>query len=92
MEEKTNAAVQSVPEEKVTPKLLVGYSMGEIACQMSWYMINNYLNIFYTDVVGLSGAAISAIVLIARIWDAINDPMMGQIADRTYAGESSAPI
>ena len=84
MEDMTNAAVQSVPAEKASPKLLVGYSLGEIACQMSWYMINNYLNIFYTDVVGLSGAAISTIVLIARIWDAVNDPMMGQIADRTY--------
>ena len=70
-------------QEKTSPKLLVGYGLGEVACQMSWYMINNYLNIFYTDIVGLSGAAISAIVLIARIWDAINDPMMGQIADRT---------
>ena len=70
-------------KEKASPKLLVGYGLGEIGCQMSWYMINNYLNIFYTDVVGLTGAAISAIVLIARIWDAINDPMMGQIADRT---------
>ena len=73
----------AVSGEKASPKLLVGYGLGEVACQMSWYMINNYLNIFYTDVVGLSGAAISAIVLIARIWDAINDPMMGQIADRT---------
>ena len=81
MEEKRAAAVQ----EKASPKLLVGYGLGEIGCQMSWYMINNYLNIFYTDVVGLTGAAISAIVLIARIWDAINDPMMGQIADRTHS-------
>jgi sugar (glycoside-pentoside-hexuronide) transporter len=73
----------AVSGEKASIKLLTGYGLGEVACQMSWYMINNYLNIFYTDVVGLSGAAISAIVLIARIWDAINDPMMGQIADRT---------
>ena len=69
--------------EKASPQLLGGYALGEIGCQMSWYMINNYLNIFYTDVVGLTGAAISAIVLIARIWDAINDTMMGQIADKT---------
>ena len=80
MNENMTAAVQ---QEKASPKLMVGYGLGEIGCQMSWYMINNYLNIFYTDVVGLTGAAISAIVLIARIWDAINDPMMGQIADRT---------
>ena len=78
MSDTSTKAVNQAP-----PKLLFGYGLGEVACQMSWYMINNYLNIFYTDVVGLSGAAISAIVLIARIWDAINDPMMGQIADRT---------
>ena len=75
--------MSSSSKSQATPKLMVGYGLGEVACQMSWYMINNYLNIFYTDIVGLSGAAISAIVLIARIWDAINDPMMGQIADRT---------
>ncbi len=80
MEETKAAAIQ---HEKAQPKLLVGYGLGEVGCQISWYMINNYLNIFYTDVVGLTGAAISAIVLIARVWDAINDPMMGQIADRT---------
>ena len=78
-----NGASASVHKEKATPKLMIGYGLGEVGCQMSWYMINNYLNIFYTDVVGLTGAAISAIVLIARIWDAINDPMMGQIADKT---------
>ena len=72
-----------VQQEKASPKLMIGYGLGEVGCQMSWYMINNYLNIFYTDIVGLTGAAISAIVLIARIWDAINDPMMGQIADKT---------
>ena len=70
-------------KERAGLKLMFGYGLGEVACQMSWYMINSYLNIFYTDVVGLTGTAISAIVLIARIWDAINDPMMGQIADRT---------
>ena len=68
----------------VSLRNLVGYGLGEVGCQLSWYMINSYLNIFYTDIVGLSGAAISAIVLIARVWDTINDPMMGQIADRTH--------
>ena len=46
-------------------------------------MINTYLTVFYTDIVGLSASAISLIMLIARVWDAINDPMMGVIADRT---------
>lgn len=73
----------AVKEKQVGPKLAVGYAMGEVGCQMSWYMINNYLTLFYTDIVGLSASAISLIMLIARIWDAINDPMMGNIADRT---------
>jgi GPH family glycoside/pentoside/hexuronide:cation symporter/probable glucitol transport protein GutA len=46
-------------------------------------MINTYLTIFYTDVVGLTAAGISLIMLVARVWDAINDPLMGIIADRT---------
>lgn len=70
-------------KERTSPKLAVGYAFGEVGCQMSWYMINNYLTLFYTDIVGLTASAISLIMLIARVWDAINDPMMGSIADRT---------
>ena len=77
-------AVSTKKKKGISWKLLTGYGLGEVGCQLSWYMINSYLNIFYTDIVGLSGAAISAIVLIARVWDTINDPMMGQIADRTH--------
>lgn len=38
MDENKTAAVQ---QEKASPKLMVGYGLGEIGCQMSWYMINN---------------------------------------------------
>ena len=69
--------------EKTSKSLGVFYSLGEVGSQLSWYMINTYLMIFYTDVVGLTASAISLIMLVARVWDAINDPMMGLIADRT---------
>lgn len=59
------------------------YSMTTMGSIVSWYMINNYLMLFYTDVVGLAAGGISLIMLIARIWDAVNDPMMGVIIDRT---------
>lgn len=75
--------MSNITHEKTSPKLAIAYSLGEVGCQMSWYMINSYLMLFYTDVVGLSAAAISMIMLIARVWDTINDPMMGDIADRT---------
>jgi sugar (glycoside-pentoside-hexuronide) transporter len=79
----SDIVTNAIPKEKTSPKLSIGYAMGEVGCQMSWYMINNYLTLFYTDIVGLSASAISLIMLIARVWDAVNDPMMGSIADRT---------
>lgn len=80
--EVTNQKVQM--QEKTSKKIAVFYSLGEVGSQLSWYMINTYLMIFYTDIIGLSAAAISMIMLVARIWDAVNDPMMGIIADRTH--------
>ena len=75
--------MQTATKEKTSPILAIGYSLGEVGSNISWYMINNYLTLFYTDVVGLTASAISLIMLIARVWDAVNDPMMGTIADRT---------
>ena len=75
----------AAPAAKEKTNWLTGafYGMGEVGCQMSWYMISTYLTVFYTDIVGLSAAAISMIFIIARVWDAVNDPMMGVIADKT---------
>lgn len=61
----------------------VGYGFGEAGSQLSFTLVSSYLTVFYTDVVGLTPAVISAIMLIARIWDAINDPMFGSIAENT---------
>lgn len=61
----------------------VGYGFGECGSQFSWTLVSSYLTVFYTDVVGLTPLVISAIMLIARVWDAINDPMFGSIAENT---------
>lgn len=60
------------------------YGLGNFAAQLSWTVVSTYLSAFYTDVVGLAPAAAAMILLIAKIWDAINDPMMGAIMDRTH--------
>ena len=71
-------------EKKLASKAaIICYSFGDIASQFVWTFVGSYLTIFYTDVVGLLPAAVSVIMLVARIWDAINDPMMGAIAERT---------
>lgn len=68
---------------KASPFAVVCYGMGDLASQFVWTFVGSYLTIFYTDIVGLTPLAVSAIMLGARIWDAINDPMMGAIAERS---------
>ena len=61
----------------------IGYGFGEAGSQLSWTLVSSYLTVFYTDVVGLTPIVISAIMMIARVWDAINDPMFGSLAENT---------
>ena len=73
-------------ETKVTVKraskaAVICYGLGDLASQFIWTFVGSYLTIFYTDVVGFAPAVVSAIMLIARVWDAVNDPMMGSIAE-----------
>ncbi len=86
MSEKLDVAVQVNKDvNKKLPILTkIGYSFGEIGAQCSWTLIGSYLTVFYTDVVGLTPITISVIMLIARIWDAVNDPMFGAIAENTH--------
>lgn len=62
---------------------VICYSFGDIASQFVWTFMGSYLTVFYSDVVGLAPVVISTIMLLARIWDAINDPMMGAICERS---------
>ena len=62
---------------------LLAYGLGDFASNLCWTFIGSYLSVFYTDVVGMAPAAASAIMLIAKIWDGVNDPMFGAIAERT---------
>ena len=60
------------------------YGLGNFASQLSFTMVNMYLAYFYTDIFGLSAAAVATLLLVAKVWDGINDPMMGAIMDKTY--------
>lgn len=68
-------------DKKMSMGTIIGYGMGEAGTQFSWALISSYLTVFYSDVVGLMPITISGIMLIARVWDAINDPMFGTIAE-----------
>ena len=59
------------------------YGMGDVGCNFSWMFVGNFLMIFYTDVFGISMSAVAALMLFSRFWDAINDPIVGGLTDRT---------
>jgi GPH family glycoside/pentoside/hexuronide:cation symporter len=60
-----------------------GYSLGDAASNIFFQTFILFVPFFYTDVFGLSPASVSLMFLITKIWDAVNDPMMGIISDRT---------
>ena len=61
----------------------IAYGFGDVGCNFSWMFVSNFLMIFYTDVFGISMAAVSALMLFSRFWDAINDPIVGGLTVKT---------
>jgi len=61
----------------------IGYSLGDFASVLFWQTISLHLLFYYTDVFGITASAAGTMILFSRIWDGINDPLMGIIADRT---------
>ncbi|MFM7118407.1 MAG: MFS transporter, partial [Planctomycetota bacterium] len=73
----------SPAEEKLSVLEKVGYGLGDTASNLYWKLFEYFLLYFYTDVFGISSKAAGTMLLVTKIWDAMNDPMMGYIADRT---------
>ena len=67
-----------------TIKEKIGYGFGDMSSSMFWKIFSYYLPFFYSNIFGLSLADAGLLMLITRIWDAVSDPMMGVIADRTH--------
>ncbi|MGN1117629.1 MAG: MFS transporter [Acutalibacteraceae bacterium] len=59
----------------------LGYALGDAGGLLTFSLISAYLQMFYTDVLHIPLAQITVLMLVARIWDAINDPMWGAFID-----------
>ena len=74
---------------KVSRREYLGYfSYGFGQC-FSYGLLGSFILFFYTDILGISALAASTIFLIARVWDAVNDPMVAGFMDtrRTKSGK-----
>ena len=58
-------------------KLRMFYGVGEFGQQFSVMTLSMFLLFFYTDVLKISPAAAGILLLVAKFWDAVNDPLMG---------------
>lgn len=61
----------------------IAYGLGDTASNIIFQTVMMFLLIFYTDVVGISPALVGTLFLVVRLFDAITDPLMGAMADRT---------
>lgn len=89
MEENTTALEITEVKKTFPPfgiKDKVGYAMGDFGCNMS-FALNSYLMLFYTQYIGLSLEIWGVIILCLKIWDGINDPIMGGLMDSLKPGK-----
>jgi GPH family glycoside/pentoside/hexuronide:cation symporter len=88
MAQTTTAAAASGPRaadgtERLSVREKIGYSLGDTAANFIFQTMIIFQLAFYTDTFGISAAAAGTLFLVVRVWDAIFDPIMGIIADRT---------
>ncbi len=65
----------------------VGYMVGNVANDFTFIFASLFLQVFYTDVLGINAALVGTMFLLSRLVDAFTDTLMGRIADKTKAGK-----
>jgi len=68
---------------KLKLKEKISYGFGDLASVLYWQTFMLYFTFFYTDVFLIPASVAATMFLVSRIWDGVNDPVMGMIADRT---------
>lgn len=69
--------------EKLSVKEKIGYAMGDVASNLFWMVFVFFGMYFYTDVFGLSAAAVGTLFGVTRLVDAVIEPSIGLLSDRT---------
>ena len=59
----------------------IGYAMGDLASCLVFGLTQSVMNKYYTDGLGIAVSSVMIMTIIARIWDAINDPIWGRLID-----------
>lgn len=71
------------PDTLLSFKEKAGYALGDAASNFFFQFFGIFLMFYYTDIAGLPAAAVGTMMLVTRMFDAVTDPLMGALADRT---------
>lgn len=83
MKKETSQSPGSAQDRKMSKGELISYGLGGVASTMPSQFKTSYAMNFMSDVAGLHVGAVGVLNTLLIIWDAINDPIIGGIADRT---------
>ena len=67
----------------------LGYALGDCGCNFSFQLVSTYMLLFYTQCVGLKTTDWAWIIIVAKVWDAINDVLIGNMVDHIHIGKKS---
>ncbi len=69
--------------QHVVPQLArVCYGAGDLGSHFTWSFVGTYLVLFYTDVAMIPAVTVAGIMVLARVWDAVDDPLQGYVSER----------
>ncbi|HBL14602.1 MAG TPA: MFS transporter [Cyanobacteria bacterium UBA11162] len=83
MNNSPNAVPLKAAHERLNLKTKVAYGVGELAKEIPSNILVFFLLFFLTNVAGLNPTLAGSVLLISKVWDAFNDPIMGILSDRT---------
>ncbi len=87
MSTKTKTAVNEIRPFGWQDKL--GYAMGDMGCGFSFQLVATFMQLFYLQYIGVSPESYAVIILISKVFDAINDIVIGNLVDTKKIGKKS---
>ncbi len=67
----------------------LGYAMGDMGCGFSFQLVSTFMQLFYLQYIGIKASDYAVIILISKLWDAINDVLIGNMVDTKRIGKKS---
>lgn len=68
---------------KLTGRQRFDFAVYDMGYMLLYYWVNAFMTIYYTDVIGVKISMVAMLTLVVRVFDAVNDPLIGSLADRT---------